>query len=62
MPNSFSAEDFVRTLESGALDGQLNLELRRLSTDQLEQVALLLAQRLRDRESKCLPGYSEKNG
>ena len=48
---NFDAEDFVRKLTSGELDGKLHEEFKKLTYDQLEQVAVSMAQRLKNAAS-----------
>jgi len=43
----FNPKEFLRRLDEGVFDGRLHEELRKLSTDQLEQIAILVARRLR---------------
>jgi len=45
MDQPFCAAQFVQQLAQGAFDGRLHVAFRKLSRDQLEQVALLLANR-----------------
>lgn len=44
MQRGFDVRDFVEKLNAGAFDDRLNEELGKLSYEELEQVALLLAQ------------------
>ena len=46
MEPAFNAVEFVDQLERGALDGRINEVLLNLSQEQLQSVALLLAQRV----------------
>jgi len=52
MQEEFNAEEFLRRLDAGALDARLSEELRKLSTEQLTQVAVLMATRLCERGSR----------
>ena len=45
MDQPFCAAQFVQQLAQGAFDGRLHVAFRKLTRDQLEQVALLLANR-----------------
>jgi hypothetical protein len=45
MDQPFDAKEFVAQLQQGVFDGRVNLEFRKLSHEQLEQVAILLANR-----------------
>jgi len=47
MADVFNAEEFVEQLVLGVFDGRLQVELRKLSHRQLEQVECLLTERLR---------------
>jgi len=38
-------KDFLAKMDSGELDGQFTTELKKLSSEQLEQIAHLLAER-----------------
>jgi hypothetical protein len=46
MEPAFNAVEFVDKLERGAFDGHVNEVLLKLSQEQLQSVALLLAQRV----------------
>jgi hypothetical protein len=48
MEQAFNAVEYVAKLQQGAFDGHVNDELGKLSPDQLQAVALLLARRLKD--------------
>jgi len=43
----FNPEEFVQKLDCGAFDGHVSEEIRKLTHQQLEQVAILMAVRLR---------------
>jgi hypothetical protein len=45
MDQAFDAAQFVQQLDKGAFDGRLHVAFRKLSREQLEQVAILLANR-----------------
>jgi len=47
MAESFNAEDFVRKLHDGGFDGQVTEAIDQLSREELDEVASLLATRLR---------------
>ena len=49
MDEPFDPALFVSRVQAGFYDGHLNQELARLSHEQLEQVALLLSERLQKR-------------
>jgi hypothetical protein len=44
---TFDADGFVSALLAGAFDGKLQDELKKLSREQIEDVALLVGRRLR---------------
>ena len=48
MDRIFNAEEFLDKLSQGAFDGRLTDEFRKLSDEQREQVALLMAKRLKE--------------
>jgi hypothetical protein len=52
MREEFSPEEFLRRLDAGVFDARLSEEIRKLSTEQLTQVAVLMARRLRERGSR----------
>jgi len=57
MDHTFNAEEFLEKLALGAFDGRLQEEFRKLSHEQREQVALLMAKRLKQEVStKHNPG------
>lgn len=47
MDGSFQPEEFLKELNEGAFDGNLNEVLRQLSIEQLEELVVLLAKRYR---------------
>ena len=47
--SSFNAEVFLNQIEMGVFNGHLHEELDKLTHEQLEEVALLMARRLRKR-------------
>jgi hypothetical protein len=46
----FDANEFLQRLMSGQLDGRLHEEIRKLSYEQLEQVALRMAEHIKARD------------
>jgi hypothetical protein len=54
MDQPFCAAQFVQRLAEGAFDGRLHVAFRKLSRDQLEQVAVLLANRGNPKESDSI--------
>ncbi len=50
MNGEFDARKFMDDLDSGRLDGRLSESICSLTVEQLEQVAVLMANRLRERE------------
>ena len=52
MSEPFVAEELVKKLLRGELDGILHEEFRKLSYEELEQVAVLLAQRVKGGEAE----------
>ena len=40
-----SAAEFISKMDSGVFDGSLTAEVKKLSSEQLEQIALLLVER-----------------
>jgi len=53
MSNTFDAAAFLARLQTGEFDGQLHQVIATLTHEQLEQVALLMAERLNERKSKA---------
>jgi hypothetical protein len=51
MDGEFNAERFLDQLNSGNLDGRLSESIGSLTAEELEQVALLMAKRLRESDS-----------
>jgi hypothetical protein len=47
MSDEFRADDFIDRLNRGEYDDSLHETIRKLSFDQLEQVALLMLKRIR---------------
>lgn len=54
MDQLFCAAQFVQQLAEGVFDGRLHVAFRKLSRDQLEQVAFLLANRGNMKESQSI--------
>ena len=48
----FDASKFLERLNRGEFDGRVTEEIRKLTPEQLEQVALLRAQQLKKRKGK----------
>jgi len=56
---AFNAEEFVERLNRGAFDGRLHEVLHKLSFEQLEQVAILMANRLKRNPAGRFDGMIE---
>jgi hypothetical protein len=56
MERAFKAEEFVERLNRGAFDGRLHEVLHKLTFEQLEQVAILMAKRLKGEATGRLNG------
>jgi hypothetical protein len=48
MTQNFTPEEFIARLSNGDFDGQLRDEISRLTDDELELVALIIARRIRE--------------
>jgi hypothetical protein len=46
----FDAAEFLERLNRGEFDGRVHQEIRKLSQEQLEQIALLMAKHLKEKK------------
>ncbi len=60
MAYTFNAEEFLERIDAGAFDGGLGDALRKLSREQVERLALLMAKRIAGEAIGASP-WSQRN-